>query len=161
MTHKVLRSLHLLGLVLFLGSIFGHVAVGWVPGAADDPATLLVARQVISVATAALTLPGLLLLVLTGVALLFGKAAGFVGQRWVILHLTLGLLIALNGGLVLYPLGQELLTGVSGLAAGDPVTERIATLQGREALFGALNVGMSLLALFVAVLKPRFGRSRA
>ena len=64
---KFVKALHLIGVVLFFGSILGHITVGFVPGAKDDPQTALIAREAISVATTYLTMPGLVLLLLTGI----------------------------------------------------------------------------------------------
>ena len=42
------RFMHILGVAMFFGSILAHVTVGLIPGAADNPAVMLAARQAIT-----------------------------------------------------------------------------------------------------------------
>ena len=69
--YKVAKALHLLGLAMFLGSILGHVSIGFVPGAKDQAQAMLFGRQAIEIATWSLTVPGLALLVATGLFMTF------------------------------------------------------------------------------------------
>ncbi len=48
---KVFKAIHILGVAMFLGSIFAHIAAGQVPGAASDPQAMLFARQTIGLTT--------------------------------------------------------------------------------------------------------------
>jgi hypothetical protein len=64
--YKIAKALHLVGLAMFLGSILGHISVGFVPGAKDRAEAMLFGRQAIEIATWSLTVPGLALLVVTG-----------------------------------------------------------------------------------------------
>ena len=157
MTLRFVKALHLLGMAMFLGSILGHITAGLLPGIHDNAATALVARQTIEVATTYLTLPGLALLVLTGSVMTAKGRLPFPGTRWLTLHVLFALLILLNAGIVLYPVGQELLAAASQVAAGALALDRLAPLEGREAAFGAANLLLSLMALFVAVIRPRLG----
>ena len=59
--YKFLKVIHILGVAMFLGSIFAHIATGHVPGAADNPPAMLFARQAIELATRYVTLPGLVI----------------------------------------------------------------------------------------------------
>lgn len=158
---KLVKALHLLGVAMFLGSILGHVTVGFIPGASEDPGTALVARQAIELATSSLTMPGLLLLLVTGSAMLLHARHGLLARRWMLLHALIGILILLNAIFVLYPTGQEAIEAAVRVAAGDWPMARLLALEGREAAFGAANLTLSLVALFVAVLKPRLGRRAA
>lgn len=157
---KVLKALHLLGAIMFFGSILGHVTVGLIPAAQDDAQVAVVARQAIAVATSHLTVPGLVLVILTGMAMVaFGKLP-ILRLRWLSLHATIALLIALNAAFVLYPVGQELLEGTSLAAKGAMPLEQLHSMEQREAAFGAANLLLCLVTLFVAVMKPPFGKSR-
>jgi hypothetical protein len=69
MLYKFLKTLHLLGLVLFLGSVLGHVATSVHGGPAGGSPAFLAARENISALTQALTLPGLGIAALSGVAM--------------------------------------------------------------------------------------------
>ena len=155
----VLKAMHLLGVVLFFGSILGHVALGFLPEAGSDPQKALFVRQAIEMATEALTLPGLALLLLTGAAMGLRGRLRVLRFRWMTLHAAIGLLILTNAVLVLAPLGRELVVVASYGAGGAWPPETFTALEGREAVFGAVNVVLCFVALFIAVLKPRFGQT--
>jgi len=157
---KHVKALHLLGAILFFGSILGHVTVGFIPGVTEDPQTALFARLAIDTATDILTLPGLLLLLATGAFMILWGQSHLFKRRWLTLHAALGLVIALNAFLVLMPTGAELLAAATQAAAGLVPVETLAPLKGREAAFGAVNVLLCLLLLFLAVLKPRLGQKQ-
>lgn len=160
MTLRFVKALHLLGMAMFLGSILGHITAGFLPGVHEDAATALVARQTIDVATTYLTLPGLALLVLTGMVLAAKGSLSIPRTRWLVLHALFALLILLNAVFVLYPLGQELLGAASQVVTGALPLERLAPLESKEAAFGAINLLLSLAALFVAVFRPRLGAAQ-
>lgn len=156
---KLAKALHVLGAVMFFGSILGHVTAGMIPGVQDVPRTALVGRQAIEAATTVLTLPGLALLLLTGAVMIAARRPPGLGPRWLVLHVALGVMIALNAALVLYPLGQELLAVAAQVAAGTHPIERLHALGTREAALGAVNVLLCLAALLIAVIKPRIGKA--
>jgi hypothetical protein len=56
--YKLAKALHFLGLAMFLGSILGHICVGFVPGAKDQAEAMLFGRQTIEIATWSLTIRG-------------------------------------------------------------------------------------------------------
>ena len=156
---RFVKALHLIGVVMFFGSILGHVTVGFVPGAKDDPQTALVAREAIGVATTYLTMPGLLLLLLTGIFVIVKGKLPIFKTRWLTLHVLFGLLIALNAAFILYPTGQELLQVASQVATGALPMEQLHAIEGREAVFGAANMLLCLIMVFIAVIKPRIGKA--
>ncbi len=158
--HKLLKSLHLLGAIMFFGSVLGHVTTGFIPAAKTDPQTALVVRQAIDVATTYLTIPGLVLLLVTGPAIVVKGKLPILGTRWLMLHAVFGLLIAVNAAFVLLPTGQELLQAASQAATGTPSPERLHAIEGREATFGAVNVLLCLAMVFIAVVKPRLGKAK-
>lgn len=158
---KVLKALHLIGLAAFFGSILSHVSTSFIPGAMTDPETTLVVRQAIGVATTYLTLPALALLVVTGALLAVVGKWPLPRTRWLVLHAIFGLLIVLNAAFVLYPGGQALSLAAADVAAGTRPMDQLLALKGRESAFGAANVLLSLAAVFVAVIKPGLGRTKA
>jgi hypothetical protein len=88
--YKVAKALHLLGLAMFLGSILGHVSIGFVPGAKDQVQAMLFGRQAIEIATWSLTVPGLALLAATGLFMTFRGGLGFGRRRWLTVHQIIG-----------------------------------------------------------------------
>jgi hypothetical protein len=155
--YKVAKALHLLGLAMFLGSILGHISIGFVPGAKDQAQAMLFGRQAIEIATWSLTIPGLTLLAVTG---LFMTFRGGLGLRWLTMHQIIGALILLNAAFILVPVGGDLLDLASKIIQGSGSIEAFAMLAGRERTFGAANLVLALVTIFIAVLKPALGQSR-
>jgi hypothetical protein len=146
---------------MFLGSILGHITVGFVPGANDQPAAMLFGRQAIEIATWALTIPGLALLTVTGLFMTLYGRIGFMKLRWLSVHQLIGILILLNAALILVPVGGDLLHAASEIAKGIGSRETFAALTGRERTFGPINLILALITVFIAVLRPALGQPRA
>lgn len=60
------RFIHIVGVAMFFGSILARVTAGLIPGAADSPPAMLAARQAIALANWYVTIPGLILAVVSG-----------------------------------------------------------------------------------------------
>jgi hypothetical protein len=145
---------------MFLGSILGHITIGFVPGAKDQTQAMLFGRLAIEIATWSLTIPGLALLVVTGLFMtLYGKL-GFGRRRWLTAHQMIGVLIILNAAFVLVPAGVSLLDVAAEMIRGGGSMETFNAIKNREAMFGAANLVLALVTIFLATLKPAFGRSR-
>ena len=158
MIYKLLKAVHLVALALFLGSVFGHIVQGMVPGGDTVPTTVLFVRQSIDLATRYLTMPGLALLMATGIVMSVIRKGGFGAHRWLTAHQVLGVIVVAIGMAVLVPTGQELLASAEGLVDGALSLPEHATLARRESIFGAVNVLLALLALAVVIAKPTLRR---
>lgn len=156
--HKFAKALHFIGLAMFLGSILGHIAVGFVPGARDQPQAMLFSRQAIEIATWSLTIPGLALLMATGLFMSFRGGLGFGRRRWLTAHQIVGALVVINAAVVLVPVGGALVEVAKQIVQGAGSMDAFAALTRREHLFGATNLFLALAAIFVAVLKPALGQ---
>jgi len=77
---KLMKVLHYLGLILFLGSILSYILISAL-AKGSTLANLVFALQVINAGVRFLTLPGLLLMIVTGV-ILTAKHYGFLRTRW-------------------------------------------------------------------------------
>ncbi len=156
---KLIKALHVLGVVLFFGSILGHAIAGLAENVHDSAQTQRIARQIIDVATWYLTVPGLLLLTLTGITMVVMRKASLLKMRWTFLHVVIAALIVLNATFVLLPTGQAILAIIDGLAkgTGTGTGAGLRILEEREAMFGAINILLCLTAVFVGVIKPRLG----
>jgi hypothetical protein len=124
--YHFLKSLHLLGLTLFLGSIFSHIVAGAVGGA-----DFLAARAEIDAATRALTLPGLGIAILSGVGLALLSPAR---RAWMGVPAALAAAIALLAVVAIVPAGRVALGGAAALAQGNGDIDRVRA---------ALMTGMS------------------
>lgn len=156
--YRALKALHLLGWAAFLGSVFGHIAASALPGAASDPQTILFVRRAIEATTRFVTLPGLGLVLTSGVLLTWLGRHGVGRKRWLSLHQAIGVLIALNAFLVLAPAGREALAAAEAAIASGGSFDLALAIAARESRFGPVNVLLALATVFIAVLKPRLGQ---
>ncbi len=148
----LIKSLHFLGMALFLGSIAGHIHLG--QGVAPGEAAYGWAQAAKYDSTLLLTIPGLMLTAASGVALAVARRGG-PPRRWLRVKVVLTALVGLNGALVLAPLGRRLAEGAV-LGASGPMLEGLSRL---ESLFGAANLLMTLAVIALAVFRPRLGGS--
>jgi predicted secreted protein len=156
---RLAKALHFLGLAMFLGSILSHVALGFVPGARDPAQAMLFWRQGIEIATDSLTVPGLALLVVTGLFMAGWGGSRFARQRWLIVHVTIGFLIVLIAAFVMLPVGIRSLDQAIKLSHGVGSMETFSALIGRERIFGAITIVLALSSILIVTLKPRLGQS--
>lgn len=156
---KTAKALHIVGASMFLGSILTHITVGAIPGMYKTAGATVLGRSAIELATEFVTLPGLALLLLTGVFMTVRGRFGLGKIRWLTVHQSLGVLVILSAVFVLYPVGGELLEAAQAWAQSG-VAGEFAGLKTREAAFGAVNIVLALAAIFLAVIKPRWGQGK-
>ncbi len=154
---KKLKVIHIIGVVMFFGSILGHAIAGVVSAASNDPSVFNIVRQVIEVETRYLTLPGLIIFALSGVAMIVVGKIPVSRIRWLALHIVIGVLVILNAFIVLIPIGDELLQASLQLVDGSVSFEQIGELKNKEAIFGAFNIVACFVLITIAVIKPKFG----
>jgi hypothetical protein len=158
---RIAKALHFVGLAMFLGSILAHVSLGFVPGVKDPTQAMVFWRQGIEIATRSLTVPGLALLVVTGLFMAVRGGSRFASQRWLIVHLTIGVLIVLIVALVMVPAGIQSLDQAIDLSHGTGSTATFSGLIRKERVFGAINIILALVSILIVTLKPRLGKSRS
>lgn len=147
---RFLKVVHILGLAVFVGSILGHIALAQM--AAPGEAAYGWAQTAKHDSTLRLTLPGMAVAGLSGLLLTIRRRA--ILRRWLQVKVGLFALVALNGALILSPLGAEL---AAQAGQGAPA-ETLLALSGREALFGAVNLSLIVLIVVLAVARPRLGQ---
>ena len=147
---SLLKIVHLLGLALFLGSIAGHIHLG--QGVAPGDVAYAWAQAAKYDSTTALTIPGLMLTVASGAALVVARR-DVRRRRWLWAKVALSVLVGLNGALILAPIGRRLAEAAAFSASG-PVLDSLSRL---ESLFGAANLLMTLIVIALAVVRPRLG----
>lgn len=152
---KTLKVAHFVGLALFLGSIPGHILLGRLADPADLPAfALMMHAKYVSVL--ALTLPGLFLTLLAGIALMLRRGMTPNRVRWMAVKLVLVALIAPNGALVLRPVAAEMAQSAHAAVKTGTLPTEFTALERREGAFGAANLAMILAVIGLAVFKPRW-----
>ena len=156
---RLLKTCHLLGLTLFLGSILGHIVASAAAGA-PGTASFLFAREQIALATQFLTLPGLALSVLSGIALMAVSRLSPLRHRWLAAKIALTLAIMANSALFLAPAGAHALAGALALSKGADAMIEIAAALRAEQYAGAVNILLILSIVLLGVFKPRLQSRR-
>lgn len=151
---KTLKVLHLLGLALLLGSIFGHIVAGARHGGVAGSPELLFARQTIADATRMLTLPGLALAIASGIALALRGGRGLAGRRWLIVHAGLAVAVLALAATLIVPAGNAMLRLAAEAVAGGALGPDYAAAARTERMVGAFNVVLILLVVAIGVAKP-------
>jgi heme/copper-type cytochrome/quinol oxidase subunit 3 len=152
---KTLRFVHLIGLVLFLGSILTFIVASSVP-ATGDVASLVVARRVISAGTNVLTLPGLGLLIASGIGLTWGRLR-LRDHRWLQVMALAAALIALNGLLFVLPAVRSASALIEESRSFGILTEAYTRAYVAESTAGGVNVILGLVAMVAGVVGARRG----
>lgn len=155
---KTLKFVHLIGLVLFLGSIFTFIVVSSVP-AKGDLASLVVARRVISAGTNALTLPGLGLLIASGIGLTWGQLR-LRDHRWLQVMVLAAGLVVMNGFLFVLPAVRSASALVEESQSLGPLTQAYARAYILESSAGSVNVVLGLVAVAAGVVGTMCTKSR-
>jgi hypothetical protein len=149
--YRIAKILHLLGLALFLGSIFAHIVAGQI-GGGPGSAHFAFARAEISAATRALTMPGLLLALLSGLWMAVLTRLSPLRQPWLAFHAGLALVVLAIAATLVIPAGKTLL-------AGGGLDEMVAALTV-EQVAGAINIALTLALAAIGVFKPKWGFAR-
>jgi uncharacterized membrane protein len=152
--NKALKILHLIGLALFLGSIPGHILLGQLAAGAVDPGQLAQLLRAKYLATAALTLPGLTIMVISG-AVLLARRRELLRSGWMRAKLASVALVVVNSVFVMLPVAAEITKAGEAALGGAVVADQLAALDAREDLFGAINLLMILAIISLSVVRPR------
>lgn len=157
--YRVAKLFHLLGLTLFLGSVFGHI-VASIGGGEPGSAAFLAARENISLATRYLTLPGLALALVSGLAMAGKSGLPALRQRWLLVHAGLAIAIVATTATIVGPAGQRILAASLAFAHNEPGATLAAILDAKswEDAFGRINLALALAAIVIGVFKPRLSR---
>lgn len=153
---KYLKLFHYLGLMLFLGSIFVYILISGLTSH-NSLENLVFARQIIHTGTLFLTIPGLGLVLLSGFVMT-AKYYGFDKHLWLNLKQFLTLIILFNTAFLVLPaIGDALQLAKLSQETGFLLPEYQAAYQ-QEAIFGGINVMLSIVSMVVAIWKPKARR---
>ncbi len=142
---------HLVGLVMFLGSIFGHIVLSNLADPKADLAGFAVLMQAKYMNLLLLTAPGLVLMLLTGIPLMLRRGMTPNKFRWMGIKLALVTLIALNAAFILTPLSRDMAIVARGAVATGSLPADFGEMRRREDAFGAANIAMILAVIGLAV----------
>lgn len=150
---RLLKLLHLLGLSAFLGSILAFIVASQI--AQGMPLqSLATLRAFVDAGTLALTLPGMWLVAVTGLAGAMMRGSLF-SEGWLLIKQGLMLLIILNAHFIVVPAVFEVSRlAVEGASSGA-LPAGYASAYLRESLAGGANIALALGAAALGVWKPR------
>ena len=148
--HRLLKLVHIGGLVISLGSIFTFLIISTLmEGASLENITF--GRKIISTGTNILTLPGMYVLTITGIWM--GYKCYGLKRRFFQLKLLLIMLVFINGYFFILPsvtLATEIT--VRSLVQGHLLLE-YKTAYIKESMFGAVNILLIIAAAVIGVWK--------
>lgn len=154
MAYLLLKSLHVLGVVLFLGNVI--TAVFW-KRHADRSGDLAVRAQVLAGIIASdrlFTLPTVGVIIVTGIANALLVHLPIFGTPWIAWGLGLFLLAGLVFSMRVGPLQKKLLSNVEAGRSGDWDRAAYEKLSREWLAWGWVATGAPLIVVFLMVFKP-------
>jgi len=154
MLYLVLKSLHVISVVLFLGNII--TGVFW-KAHADRTGDLRARAQALDgiiKSDSWFTVPGVLLIIATGVALALIGNLPLLRTFWIVWSLVLFGISGLAFAFMVGPLQKKLLANAQAGLAGNWNQAEYEALSRSWALWGLVATAAPLVALFLMVMKP-------
>lgn len=152
----ILLVLHLLGLTMFLGSILGSIVLSLGAPATGDPHAVVFAWHAIGAANTFLTVPGLLLMVASGLLLIPTQGRSPRHERWLALKILAVLAIIVVAATLIEPSEEQLRqlsTALPDLGARAVFMDAAI----RQQIYGVINLALVVLASVLGVFKPGLG----
>lgn len=155
---RLIKLIHFLAIIGFVGGLASSLVLADFAGNAP-PGVLAALRQSIVMVAEALVVPSLIVLVVSGMLLVVARPH-LIGARWVWAKALVTLVIASIALLVVQPA----ITRAAVLAAegslGSPSLAAMTQAFSAEQLGGATNLALALVAIGLAVWRPRLGQSK-
>lgn len=156
--YRFLKFIHVVGFALFLGSILGHIVASRAGPDVGDTAVLLYARDTVVLASRVVTLPGLALVILSGIGMARVGLSGLPRQSWFRIHAALSFVITL-ATLAAVAAAGDIADLAKALAEGRGDVRAFAVPETVESVVGGLNLLAIVATAAVATL--RYGRRPA
>ena len=154
MAYLLLKSLHVISVVLFLGNVITGIFWKIHADLSGDLRARAQALDGIIKSDKVFTVPGVLLIIVTGVALALVGKLPILGTPWILWSLVLFGVAGATFGARVGPLQKKLLSNVRAGLAGSWSEPEYQALSRSWQLWGIVATGAPLLALFLMVLKP-------
>jgi uncharacterized membrane protein len=154
MSHNAWLSLHLLGVVLFLGNIIVTAVWKLLADRTKNPPVVAYGQRMVTITDIGFTATGVLLIIVPGQVMAQDYGGVFGGPLW----LTLGWSLFIASGVIwlaiLIPIEvmQERLAKT--FRDGGTIPDRYWRLSRRWAVFGAVATILPLVNLYLMVFKP-------
>ena len=154
MAYLLLKSLHVISVVLFLGNIITGIFWKVHADLSGDLRARAQALDGIIKSDRVFTVPGVLLIVATGVAMALVGNLPILGTPWILWSLVLFGVAGAAFGAKVGPLQKKLLSNVRAGLAGNWNDHHYQALSRSWQIWGIVATAAPLLALFLMVLKP-------
>jgi uncharacterized membrane protein len=154
MLYLLLKALHIISVVLFLGNII--TGAFW-KAHADRGGDLRARAQALDGIIASdrwFTMPGVFAIILTGVAIALLANLPILGTPWILWSIVLFTISGAVFGAFVRPLQKKLLANVRAGIDGPWDEAAYASLSRRWMIWGSVSTGAPLIAVFLMVLKP-------
>ena len=149
---RLCKLLHVLGWVLFLGSILTFILIS-IHTQGGPLGGLVLGRRLISSGTDLLTLPGLWMITVTGLWMSIQRSGP--GQSFVQIKLVLAAATIINAHSVVRPAARSAMDLAARSRTQCQLLPAYRSAYVRESIAGSLNVAFTLAAAAVGVWKPR------
>lgn len=148
---KGVKLIHIVGLILFLGSIFTYTLISTLTKEASLE-NILFARKIISAGTTYLTLPGLFIIVLSGIISTI-NGTRFLKHRWLKIKFLTAIIIVLNTFIFILPaINEALAFAEASLTQGKLLSEYTAAYM-QESIAGGVNVLLVVASIVSGIWK--------
>jgi len=154
MQYLVLKALHIVSVVLFLGNIITGLFWKIHADRTGDLRARAQALDGIIQSDRVFTAPGVILIIITGVMLATTLHLPIFGTRWILWALILFGVSGVAFAVFVGPLQKKLLVNARAGLAGTWNEAEYHALSRAWALWGAIATAAPLVALFLMVLKP-------
>ncbi|MAR92061.1 MAG: DUF2269 family protein [Pseudomonadota bacterium] len=151
--YTVLKSIHLLGVVIFLGNIIVTAVWKVMADRTRDPAVVSYAQRLVTITDIAFTAVGVVLIYTTG-QLMAPAFGGVFETYWIATGWWLFILSGVIWVLILIPIQIYQARLARGFASGKPIPQRYWMLSRSWNLAGAVATLLPLANLYFMVFKP-------
>ena len=154
MSFLLLKSLHIVSVVLFLGNIITGVFWKFHADRTGDLRARALALDGIIASDRWFTMPGVILIIATGVAMALLMGYPLLTTKWIGWSLVLFGISGAAFSIFVAPLQKKLLANVRAGVAGAWNEGEYHRLSRSWTIWGAVATGAPLVALFLMVFKP-------
>ncbi|MBT6096119.1 MAG: DUF2269 family protein [Rhodospirillaceae bacterium] len=158
MMRKLTRTIHILAVCIFVGSIPAHIVLGQLANShligGGTMETFAAYQQAKYGLTIGLTTAGIILTLLSGVALVIRRKP-LLRQNWLRAKLCVVAAIAINGAAVLTPLAEQMRDLAVAAVETGALDAAFHAAENTEAIAGAINLALIVVAIALAVFKPQ------
>lgn len=155
---KILRIMHLLALVMFLGSIIGYIVVNGMAEKSTNLEVVSFAKNFVYLGTRIITVHGMWILILTGILLSYSSGYKIGANGWLKAKLLISLFIIINATFLIVPATKELAHIASDSVVKGALNPNMPKFQMREDIFGTINVIGILVNLILIIYFGKRGK---